>query len=1700
MAASTSVHSNALNFMSCLKSGVDPRTGLYNVSIALPELQSNDLRGPGFNLDLSYSQLNSIDSGYGLGWNLQLSQYNPGTHILSLSTGETFCIDGTREVSCLDGTRRTELTMSEKKLDTFHFYELDATHYRVAHKSGLVEILEVHYSGNNKMAWPVQIIAASGHGIRLKHSPFNSTRFMLDSITDDLGDALLQITRSGTSINLAMHPSAGPEGKPLALFVMKLSTSDKIVSSIVLPTGDNPETNASWRFEYQLKEGNQRCIKSVDTPSGSHEDIFYLDAGHPFPSGANRVRIPRVTRHIVNPGLEQATIDVRYTYLDGQQRQRNFLGAGLSIKWDDDGLDNLYKYLQDYDYVCTESLWVDEKPVRSIERTFNRFHLQTREVTAQNGHQKTVTTAYNYIAGVHYAEQPADCQLPRETVTSWQLLNEPARTRSETVTDTYDNQGNVLVHLRADGIEEISSWYPAGASDGCPADAEGFVCRLREKIIKPAASMQAGATTLSTRYRYASIGTLTGSEASYWIVPESETLVQIDGDTEVELQQIRIELIDNPADPFAHGRTVRHTQTLNGNSTFTRYAYSKFNEWQPGGTMLSISQTTETNFDAAQKTVEHQLSALTGHKLLIEEDGVETRYVYDALNRLTLETVAAGTPYQASRKFEYTLCNAPGQQAEQTLTHASGVRTRSLMDGLGRTVSEEKDRIEGPKSQVMKPIHTARYNAWNQLEQETAHDWLGAKPLASSTLGYRYDDWNQRCCTTTDDNVQTYEYSDPIGSGVHKGPIQKTWKQSGDPEGRISGRSETWLNLFGKPDRIRTLTAGKTGRSRTHSMSRSRNLTTTEQELSRQTFLYDGLGRCTEQRDALQQSTLFSYDNWSRMVSSTLADGSVINRSYAPQSSSELATMLEVVHQNGTTRTVAGTQKFDGLERVTQTKTGDRVEQFNYDAGEMQPRSRTTAGLDNINFTYTRALTDQIFSSTAPDETAKFDYDKTSARLIEATNPQGKRTYRYDVHNQLTGETWDNLLGQAWETRHQSSLLGRPIKRTDLKKGEAAGAETSYDYDTLGRIRFINQSNLRTTIDYDVLGQLCKVATEDLQAGTGVIIDMEYDDQGQEILRTQTASNQAALTLTQTWAVDGLLKTRDLQQAGSSLLHETFSYDPRGRLTLVNYLGSSLPRDELQREMTRQIFTFDELDNITLCQTRFTDGTSERAAFKYGSPGDDKHKDRCQLLSIAYTPPRKTPDPTFSYDANGNQLEDEHGNSLHYDSQSRLLQVAETGGAPISQYRYDGHNQLVATRDGNESEILRLYEGHQLSSTVQEDQRTQYLHLGEQPLGQQIVDDAEQTLLLLTDANQSVMGEFQQGQLRKAVYSAYGERHSEEALLSTAGFNGEVREAANGWYLLGNGYRAYNPLLMRFHSPDFLSPFAEGGVNPYTYCLGNPIALRDPTGHDASGQTGRLRRPDEGALPMQQGGGDIMGWVGVGIGVVFTVLGVAATIATLGTATPVTGPVTVLGISMTASAAAAVSTVSTGALIVGTALTAASTTANTVAIVNNDQTAGEVAGWLGIAAVPVGLVGFGAGAVVARAVAAAAKVAATAGSRAGSVSGSLRSISSVGSARSVAGGSRAGSVGGSLRSISSVGSARSVAGGSMAGVAQSSSGNLAPVVASSTATTAARGNWIVTTLNRLGPEFGPTVTRVRNLAPIENPGPELIGLMRIIRA
>lgn len=86
------------------------------------------------------------------------------------------------------------------------------------------------------------------------------------------------------------------------------------------------------------------------------------------------------------------------------------------------------------------------------------------------------------------------------------------------------------------------------------------------------------------------------------------------------------------------------------------------------------------------------------------------------------------------------------------------------------------------------------------------------------------------------------------------------------------------------------------------------------------------------------------------------------------------------------------------------------------------------------------------------------------------------------------------------------------------------------------------------------------------------------------------------------------------------------------------------------------------------------------------------------------------------------------------------------------------------------------------------------------------------------------------GSVRCAVaYTCHGWRKP-NAVAPALGFNGQRAEPLTEWYYLGHGHRVYNPTLMRFHSPDRLSPFEKGGLNTYVYCLGDPVNNDDPTG------------------------------------------------------------------------------------------------------------------------------------------------------------------------------------------------------------------------------------------------------------------------------
>lgn len=84
-----------------------------------------------------------------------------------------------------------------------------------------------------------------------------------------------------------------------------------------------------------------------------------------------------------------------------------------------------------------------------------------------------------------------------------------------------------------------------------------------------------------------------------------------------------------------------------------------------------------------------------------------------------------------------------------------------------------------------------------------------------------------------------------------------------------------------------------------------------------------------------------------------------------------------------------------------------------------------------------------------------------------------------------------------------------------------------------------------------------------------------------------------------------------------------------------------------------------------------------------------------------------------------------------------------------------------------------------------------------------------------------------------SAYSVYGYCSNRLGLLN---FNGERIDQISGFYILGNGYRAFSASLMRFNSPDNISPFSVGGINAYVYCLGDPVNFQDPEGHSRLGR------------------------------------------------------------------------------------------------------------------------------------------------------------------------------------------------------------------------------------------------------------------------
>jgi len=97
--------------------------------------------------------------------------------------------------------------------------------------------------------------------------------------------------------------------------------------------------------------------------------------------------------------------------------------------------------------------------------------------------------------------------------------------------------------------------------------------------------------------------------------------------------------------------------------------------------------------------------------------------------------------------------------------------------------------------------------------------------------------------------------------------------------------------------------------------------------------------------------------------------------------------------------------------------------------------------------------------------------------------------------------------------------------------------------------------------------------------------------------------------------------------------------------------------------------------------------------------------------------------------------------------------------------------------------------------------------------------------------------------LKRLSYTTFG--NIEEPGIA---FASQLKEPFINCYFLGNGYRIYSTDILRFATPDTLSPFGNGGINAYAYCGSDPVNKTDPTGHMALRLLGLLRNSAEEAV------------------------------------------------------------------------------------------------------------------------------------------------------------------------------------------------------------------------------------------------------------
>jgi len=879
-----------------------------------------------------------------------------------------------------------------------------------------------------------------------------------------------------------------------------------------------------------------------------------------------------------------------------------------------------------------------------------------------------------------------------------------------------------------------------------------------------------------------------------------------------------------------------------------------------------------------------------------DSEGRTTAYKYNVTNQRTSMTEAVGTPQERVTTYEYVNADIdlvtktsspsiyPNQTKTVTNTYDSNLNITAVsIDGydavgnpVSRTTSFKHDvygkviEINGPRTdvyditvieyydcntgsecgQVMRVTnalgHTTTYDAYDRaarLLQMTdpngvvtsysyhPRGWL-LNMVQTSPAGavrvtaYEYDNVGQLIkMTLPAGSEQNYSYdaaydlrgvSDNLGNKVeytYDAKGNRTHQLINDPDGTLIRSSVISYDIRNFVEAIND------GGSVTEMINDAvGNLSSsTDPNLNPSTdYSFDALDRVANIVDRLMNNTSYQYDVADQITKVTAPNGSTTQYEYddlgnqTKEVSSDRGSLaythddagniLSVSDDRGITRNYG----YDALNRLISTSYPDSAENVNYEYDLVEPEINCGASIGN---------------------------------LCQVSDESGQTNYTYDV--------WGNIvqhakleLGISYMSGYQYDTENRIVQMTYPN-----GRAVNYLRDAIGRIMSVTTTRLGDTVD--VLNNRTYRADNSVTGhilGNGLVETRDYDLQGR---------------VTQIQA--GTLATWD------------YVYDANGNIT------------QITKPQANYYYNFDVLDRL-ISEADGISSVTERI-----SESDNVIFDDSNESFVSTEAPTESVDViTYSYDANSNRLsrnnrdyeyqvnsnvlvkdgniditQDEIGNTLTYRkdrsltySDSGRLRTVSKGGELRAVYRYNAFNQrtrkeipnkrsqvfhydlygnlILRTRDnGKPIEDYIWVDGELIQFTkLKGNTNSTISEISEKTF---ITNDHLMTPRLGSNDVQTKTWEWVSDAFNKPRPQRDPDGDGTKVNLKI-GFPGQYYDAESGLYYNWNRY--YDRRLGRYVTSDPIG--LDGGLNTYSYALGNPLIGMDSQGLQVDSVSSRI--------------------------------------------------------------------------------------------------------------------------------------------------------------------------------------------------------------------------------------------------------------------